>query len=472
MELGHFGQLINDEPRSVGLAAGFPVIAPVALSFRLLGVGAWQGRLPFVLFTLGSLALLYFLATRTYDHRVAVGTLLVLFLLPVSGELHPLLVGRQVLGEMPSLFFLFAGYASLWLALKRNGWFILLAVFLWGIALRTKMQIPPFWLASLLLPLIASIYKRWWNAIIYLVVGIVASYLLSKWVLAPLQISLITGRVLHETPVNGLYDVTAMVLDWNARRTAIVKGLTFGAPVLFGLGSAFISTFNNLRLGTVDPNKETLRLSLLGLGGGWFIWFISLAIFWDRYLFPAFFVSSIFSANFLNKATGGFNIRWIVASLIDGLSYKGFTWSRLRQLLVVTGRLFVIAWCMVASLVTISVLLLTYLFLSSDSAEKVAGFLNQNILAGSLVETYESELFYQLDRPYHYPPDQIHVELNRRKDLSQDVPIDYDPLQADPDYLVVGPFSRMWDLYDPVISTGEFRLIKSFPSYQIYERAR
>jgi len=54
----------------------------------------------------------------------------------------------------------------------------------------------------------------------------------------------------------------------------------------------------------------------------------------------------------------------------------------------------------------------------------------------------------------------------------QKVPIEYDPLLANPDYLVVGEFIKGLRLYDPVIRTGAFRLVKSFNEYDIYQRSR
>jgi hypothetical protein len=89
-----------------------------------------------------------------------------------------------------------------------------------------------------------------------------------------------------------------------------------------------------------------------------------------------------------------------------------------------------------------------------------------------LIETYESELFFLLKRRYHYPPDQVHVELIRRNSLGERVSITYDPLAEHPDYLVVGPQSKFWDLYDPYLRTGAFRLVRDYSRYQIYERAR
>jgi hypothetical protein len=90
-----------------------------------------------------------------------------------------------------------------------------------------------------------------------------------------------------------------------------------------------------------------------------------------------------------------------------------------------------------------------------------------------LIETYDSELFFLLNRPYHYPSDQVHVQLIRRTFLYEDnIKIDYDPLAADPDYLVVGPHSKQWRLYDDVLKVGAFQLVKSYKRYQIYKRVR
>lgn len=80
----------------------------------------------------------------------------------------------------------------------------------------------------------------------------------------------------------------------------------------------------------------------------------------------------------------------------------------------------------------------------------------------AIIETYESELFFLLDRRYHYPPDQVHVELIRREDLGESRVIDYDPLSADPDYLVVGGWCRYYKCYDSVLTNGVFRLVKTF----------
>jgi hypothetical protein len=66
----------------------------------------------------------------------------------------------------------------------------------------------------------------------------------------------------------------------------------------------------------------------------------------------------------------------------------------------------------------------------------------------------------------------VHVDLIRKNSFGERVKIDYDPLAANPDYLVVGPQSKFWDFYDPYLRTGDFHLLRDYSRYQIYERVR
>src|SRR5438093_10706196 len=172
VERGHYGRLLAGQLAPPGLEAAFPVTAPIAFSFRLLGVGVWQGRLVGVFFTLGTLALIYYLARRLYDRSVAIGTLAVLLLISSHGEIHPILMGRQALGEMHALFYLLMGYTCFLLAFHRPRWFMPLSIGFWGIALITKLQVLPFWVVSLLVPLFLSLFRRNWRLTGLLVIGL------------------------------------------------------------------------------------------------------------------------------------------------------------------------------------------------------------------------------------------------------------------------------------------------------------
>src|SRR2546422_620504 len=113
VERGHYGRLLDGAQVAPGLAAALPAVAPIALCFRLFGVGVWQGRLPGVLFTVAALVVLYCLVCRLYGHRVAAAALGFLLLVPGHVPFHPLFWGRQALAEMPLLFYLLAGSCCL-----------------------------------------------------------------------------------------------------------------------------------------------------------------------------------------------------------------------------------------------------------------------------------------------------------------------------------------------------------------------
>ena len=66
VEHGHLGHYLAGKavlPRS---PVRFPVVVPVALSMKILGVGTWQGRLPGVIFTVLALSLVLYLTCLLY----------------------------------------------------------------------------------------------------------------------------------------------------------------------------------------------------------------------------------------------------------------------------------------------------------------------------------------------------------------------------------------------------------------------
>ena len=159
LERGHYGLMLAGHPAPPGLAGALPVVASVVLSMRVLGVGIWQARLPMALICVGVLGLLYFLASDLYDRRIALLTWSVLLFTHGHPDLNVLIMGRQVLGEIPSLLFLLAGYYCLLVALRRRSWMIIPSIILWSVAVDTKAQALPFWAFSLLVPLSLSILK-------------------------------------------------------------------------------------------------------------------------------------------------------------------------------------------------------------------------------------------------------------------------------------------------------------------------
>jgi 4-amino-4-deoxy-L-arabinose transferase-like glycosyltransferase len=464
VELGHYGQLQAGKPASPGLSASLLVVAPVALSFRLLGIGIWQGRLPGVLFTFGAIALLCYLAKRLYSRGVMWATLFVLIFLPGVGPLHSLLVGRQVLGEMPALFYLLAGFASLFLALKKTPPWALLTILFWGFALRTKLQVAPFWLVSLLLGLCIAYFKKWLRHFWVLLGALVGSAAVYA-ILGFIEPAIIGEAASRTSAVKGLFGVTALVFVPQARLLALLVALRYGLPLLIATCLQGVKISRNLHQIDTDPEIEILRITLLGFIASWFIWYAFLAMYWLRYLFPAIFLGSIFVSALLQDLTDGFNLR-LTVHRASALLLK-WRWSRQAFNAV-------LAILLIAITIPFTLMDLWRVYRSQPDSTVVlvTDYLNQNTQPDALIESYDSELFFLLDRPYHYPPDEVHVLLNQRTALEMPLEIDYNPLESDPDYLVIGSFGKMWGLYDAVIEAGDFQLIQTISKYNIYKRRR
>lgn len=473
--LGHYGRLLAGRPLPENLSAltvGFPAIAPIALSFRLLGIGVWQARLPGVLFTVGALAALWLLARRLYDRSVATLTLGAALLLPVLPELHPVVMGRQALGEMPAVFYLLMGLLFLQRAWGKPRRFLPPAVLFWGLSLQTKPQVIPFLTAALLLPLALLLRKRRFREARILGVGLLGSLVTS--VLLARVCSLVLGSglassgpagstfaAIGSSPTRLLFNV--FQLDSAVRLEALYTALLTATPMLLGLSYVGYRFWGNLD--RVDTDDEPLLgcLVLWTLTASWFSWYVLLSIGWLRYLFPAAFLGSVFTAALIHRLTDGLTLppwkRWAAARTEPGLTISKI--GTLASLLVLPIAFLLTVYYTYGSLA---------LARSSSALLETARFLNTETRPDALIEMGDRELFFLVERAYHYPHREAHSRLKRRVNLSEDVTIDYDPLAADPDYLVVGPYGRAF--YYPIVETDLFYLVHASERYLVYQRVR
>jgi hypothetical protein len=261
--------------------------------------------------------------------------------------------------------------------------------------------------------------------------------------------------------VPGLYEVTAMVVSVPSRVFAMIILVLFGMPTLAGV---CYGLFRLLRSSdSLETHADWIKLSFLLLVASWIIWYVVASVGWTRYLFPASFLGNIFVANMFCELTKHLNVGAIVKFLNQRKTCD--FWRRYA------GPLFVVLLVCISVPRTLRMFYRTYVVDADTSVQKAALYLNTQTPPGSLIETYDAELFFFLRRPYHYPPDELNVNLVRRTFLYQEETIiDYDAFAADPDYLVVGPHSKQWKLYDRVLETGAFRLVRTYKRYEIYER--
>ena len=114
---------------------------------------------------------------------------------------------------------------------------------------------------------------------------------------------------------------------------------------------------------------------------------------------------------------------------------------------------------------------LSYYSSSNDELIQAVNFLNSHSSPNSVIETYDSEAFFLLDRPYHYPPDQLHLDLINSRIGRLDAKPNYDLLQSNPDFLLIGYWSReIFPLYDETIIAKEFDPIATFGQFKVFKR--
>jgi hypothetical protein len=442
------------------LNIGFPAVAPVALSFRLFGVGIWQGRLPGVLFTIGAICLLYHLALRLYDRKVALGTLFVVVFMSGKLELHPFFMGRQAQGEMPAVFLLLAGY-DIFLSWRRCPLlFLPLAALFWGLAAATKMQVLPFLVAGLAVPIVVGIVRQRWRTVVPILAGL-CGFLACFWLFRWVQEGLLQTDMFPQK--TALYSTIAIVPLLSVRAQSAAALLLLGLPALLGVCySAWQYGTGKTKL-PLDDDTDIVRQSLFFLVTSWMAWYLLLSIGWSRYLFVPVFAGSMFAAVMLCDLTSGFSIPATVKSAADTILRLRFNRSNIFSLVAV----------LLFAFLPITIFNLYIGYANPDrSSREVADFLNAATPPDALIETYDMELFVLLNRRYSHPPDDVHLRLIRHIYLDRNVEVGYDPLAADPDYLVVGPIGRFTRLYDPILQAGSFRLILEGTRYQVYERIR
>lgn len=461
VQQGHYGRLLNGQPTPPGLEAAFPLTAAVSLSFRLFGVEVIHARLISVALMLGCLFLIHHLAKRLYNVAIAWATVACIVFMPADHALHPILAGRQVVAEIPSLFFLLGSYVCLLSIPERKGWAVILAAFMAALAINIKIQALPFWILSMLIPSLLLLFARKWrNAALF---GATLVLSLALWQLLPsIWGAILQTQTYRRGILTGLYEVTALVGSMPARMFSLIVIVLFGIPTVLGLLFAAREFYR--KRDWLETQEGLIRFSLFILTSSWISWYLLFSVGWIRYMFPASFVASIFVSATLYQLSNHFDGRFIVAHFLLVFREWQFNRHSLGAFLVVL--------LVCASLPrTLAMFYELYLRDADSSVQEVAHFLNNGTPTGSLVETYDSELFFFLNRPYHYPPDQVHVDLIRRTFLYDDrVAIGYDPLSIGFKYLVIGPHSKQWRLYDAALQSGAFRLIRRFNRYAVYER--
>jgi hypothetical protein len=453
---GIYGTYSSDGviPYDVGISTGPADIVPLAIAYRLVGAGVAQARLVDVLYALLGIATLYALAGRLFGRRAALFSLLFILAVPPIQGVSLLLVGRQIEGEMPALalislgllFWVIAGRQGHWNARIASGLFL-------GFGLLSKTQaafgiLPAFALIALLR---ARKERRLLAAMTPLLValGILVGWMVWTGLSVPREISARNALMLSQ-----------------AIRTQLLTGLwgrslSLSAGLILILMLASVATALGLlirrRSHPEFPTDRDWGMALLGLivllSG---LWFGLLSIGWPRYATLGYLLSLLF-----------------VGRLALALVHAASRWI-MRRHPAAGARLPSLANAGLAAIACLGSLIPIMRFRSDNSAQQAAAFISTAIPQSAVIESWAWELDALSNHWRFHHPDLSYLYKAERQEFIDHVPfaLGYDPLQANPDYLISDPFSQWTRLYSPAVLETDFRRMAAFGDYVVYQRIR
>ncbi len=440
------------------IQTGPTVLAPVALSLRLFGIGIMQARaamLPFV-----ALALMtYLLVAR----RLLGGDGLLALLLLVIGNLEPYAsftyMSRQVLGEVPATGFILLGLLLWWRGLERHGHGqqnLMWAGLAWGLAMVTKPQIMLLLPAGVaVLAALDYIYYRQarWRA--FIVPGIIAGGCVAAWygaqfaILGPAQFEnnaaiLRQGAALHIIGLDAVHVRHALGVLWRSGWWA------WGLPgIAWGLWQARRRTWQGF------CHAAALALPLVALA-----WFVLFSVGWGRYAFYTLVLSPLWTAGLLADV-------WRRRERLK----VNLTWRRWIAGALVTAYVGVLGRPLVSNL--IAPVDTGYLAMRDYLAAKVP--------ANAVIESWEWEMSLEAKQSIHHPTTAVtNLITDYMADDRRPPAKVYDARQAQPAYILVGAFGGWTSIYcaatgsrpecagqapaaDDVVSFGSYALYRLRP---------
>jgi hypothetical protein len=200
-------------------------------------------------------------------------------------------------------------------------------------------------------------------------------------------------------------------------------------------------------------------------GASWFAWYLLMGMNWIRYLFPPFFIGSIFATEYISRITSGFDFRLLVRRISSILLCREFNIVNLQSILLLLA--------ISVTLGTVIVNLNTGLSVSQlYDPEQASAYLSSNLPIGAIVETFESELFFLApELVYHFPSDLVSMQAQRKTAMDPMYPIEYALPEDLPDYLVIGPMGNIWPIYEPFLNRGDYSLTARIGNYSIYNKS-
>lgn len=438
----HFGPTIGIGPT---------VLLPIAGMFKLFGIGLLQARIVMALYLLAAIVMFYFLARWLGDTRFAV---VATALLITSRGVATLEYGRQVLGEVPGLFFVIAGLVVWFRAWDKAQWSrLIVAGILFGLAVVTKYQYLIAFAPVLLVTWgLNLVYYRSAPQRVFLVPGILTVGVFGAW---------------------QLYLLAYLGPSTLAENFVIMRQATAGAALVFAsdLMARSVSELLSLKvylLALIPALVYGVRLGLPRNRAGhqwgtlWLLivvnlaWYVFASVSWLRYAFLGLTFSSLFVARFFTD-------------LIHGIDLDAIRRGRFSFKNVLRGGLAL--WLAAMILIPLGQNLRDIIFTPFNDAAAMANYLNGSVARDVLIETWEPEMGFLTDHHYHFPPPEFLPKAVAYIWLHHAPPSQtYDFISTQsPPFVLAGEFSRWVHMYPDEILTSRYNLVVRIGAYELYE---
>jgi len=437
---------------SIGI--GPTVMLPIAITFKLFGVGLLQARLIIVAYLLVAAAGFFALARAFGGNRMA---WLATAILIGSQGLSLLELGRQVLGEVPGLAFLVLGWLA-WVRAETSARprELLLTGAGFGLASITKNQFALLIVPAIFVAGLANlIYFRRLPHRYFVIPLIVTLAFYGAWQMIVLAF-LGPGSFSQNWELLKQFSAgAAFVFSTDLIQRAI--GLLIGPDVFAGWIAPVLVYGVALAVRRTAEGQRWANVMILVLGG--LAWYTFASISWLRYAFLPLVLATLVAAKLLDDLIGNADL------------HPRRAWSALRGGDVRTPlALSAVAAFALMSLLPLALTARNILRPPAPDVQNLAAYLNANIPKDVLIETWEPELGFLTDHNYHFPP---HALLDTAvRNVWQGGPAPstlYDPGSASAPYIIVGPFAKYTGLYNDYLSSGAEHT-QSFGDYDIYRR--
>jgi hypothetical protein len=427
------------------ISAGPSIILPVALAYRLLGVGLVQGRLVAGLFLVFAFLALFLGSRRLFGTGAAL--LAVALALLGTDVIH---WGRPVLGDVPALGLFLFGVWLITRGLEEDSLFSLL---LGGLFLGLAFDAKEFYGLTFLPPLAALVWQNWGarrplaRKLFLFILGV------SLPLLAYLAFKVV---VLGSLKAAVLHFLEQKALLRHEFFTPLTIGRVYGESLRYLLThplylAGLLGGFWLWRTGRLTLER-TLWLSYFCL---WTLVYFT-AIFWYRFALPALFLATPLAAHLLcqvlvrlSKGLAPRPMKLVSAGLLAGFFFWVFPATGLDCLLTTIKR-------------------------QSHPPSRLVEYLRRCVPQKSLIETPEYELAFLDDEHRIHLMPAFYIIESGEKGVSllnpRHYPYDFNRIKAE--VLILGYFGKsiFAQVYPPAQVSKYWRKVAQVDCYDIYVR--